>query len=124
MFNFELIGYDIQASDGKYIAVGFSDDQQMGDDLVFSCLKLKNDQRVKLEVSENVGNLNRVLPYPAYTEVTPLAYAMVNNKISCKWELKYDTQINNKHYNFYNNFYYILLAKGSLDSNSGKGAFF
>ena len=47
MFDFELIGYDIKTEDGKYVAVGFSDDQQMGDDLVFSCLKLKNDQRGK-----------------------------------------------------------------------------
>lgn len=119
MFNFELIGYDIPTTEGKYVAVGFSDDQQMGDDLVFSCLKLKNDQRVKFEVSENVGNINRVLPYPAYQEVQPLQYRTDNGKISCKWELKYDTTINNKHYNFYNNYYYILLAKGNLESNSG-----
>lgn len=118
-FQFELIGYDISATEGKYVAVALSDDQNMGDDLVFSCLKLKNDQRVKFEVSENIGNINRVLPFKAWTEVTPVSYMMNNGKISCKWEIRYDTQINNKHYNFYNDYYYILLAKGNLEANSG-----
>lgn len=119
-FEFELIGYDIPAADGKYVAVGLSEDQNMGDDLVFSCMKLKNDQRVKFEVSENVGNINRPLPFKATTEVQPVSYTINNGKITCKWEIRYDAQINNRHYNFLADHYYILLAKGNLEANSGK----
>lgn len=119
-FEFELIGYDIPANEGKYVAVGLSDDQNMGDDLVFSCMKLKNDQRVKFEVSENVGNMNRPLPFKATTDVQPLSYTIVNGKITCKWEIKYNPLINNRQYNFLADHYYILMAKGNLEGNSGK----
>jgi len=117
-FYFDLYGYDIPASEGKYVSAALSEDQNMGDDLVFSCLKLKNDQRVKFEVSENVGNVNRVLPFKAHTDVLPISYMIKDGKIHCRWEIRYDAQINNKLYNFYNDYYYILLAKGGLEENS------
>lgn len=120
LFNFELIGYDIQATEGKYVAMALSEDQSMGDDLVFSCMKLKNDQRAKFEVSENIANMNRVLSYRSWAEVQPIAVSSENGKISCKWEIKYEATINNKVYNFLSDYYYILLAKGNLEGNTGE----
>lgn len=92
----------------------------MGDDLVFACIKVKGDSRVKPELSYNEKDYsNSPLAYDALSFFYDVKGGINDGKLTCKWEIRYDFLVNNRHYNLLNDYYYILLAKGDLNENTG-----
>ena len=114
--NFELIGFDIKANENKYVAVGLSDDQKMGDDLVFVCMKRKrnnDEQEVEFQIRENRSKRMPRLSLKVRAEEN-VTKSIINGKITCKWELPYKVKIYDQQCNFLADEFFILMAKGKL----------
>ncbi|XP_073846110.1 putative ferric-chelate reductase 1 homolog isoform X2 [Musca autumnalis] len=119
IYEFELKS---QAKDAAYVALGLSEDDKMGDDLVIEC------------VPQN----GKVSMYSSLTSAPPKGYgvsrqgvpqntarlvesSLINGVIYCKVERDPLTQVGNKVFDLINNKYYLLLAAGTGLKENGVG---
>ena len=119
--HFELIGFDIKVNDSKYVWIALSDDQKMDDDLVFVCSKMSlmdGSQPTSFLILKSRGKIP-VLP-PLWASINaqraaePISKSFNNDKLICKWQYPYKVEINKRQYNFLEDFFFILMAKGNI----------
>ena len=94
-----------------YMAMGISQDAFMGNDSVTECFRV--GPNVMARNSWNVGKSNTL------TVEAPrdrFSYTFANGLTSCSWTTQYVTEANGQRYDFQNNKYFILLAKGPVSN--------
>ncbi|XP_065209987.1 putative ferric-chelate reductase 1 homolog [Planococcus citri] len=109
------------AKNSKYVAVGFSEDRLMGEDIVYECVEEGNN--VYPYRSWNAPNLkrnNRLDPRIYGDSGISLTSSLIaDGYIYCKIRIDPVTNIQNKRFDLNNNEYYLLLASGREANPNG-----
>ncbi|XP_076355010.1 putative ferric-chelate reductase 1 homolog [Tachypleus tridentatus] len=113
---FEMTG--ALGSSNKYIAVGMSEDNKMGDDSVTECVLL--NEKVIVRQSWNIPSTynNEILKEPM--EIYDQSGHYVDGVMTCRWKSKPLTTVKNTIHNIVNQNYHLLLAKGPASSDGVK----
>jgi len=126
-FKFQIGG----KSANDYIALGLSDDKNMGDDSVMACIKDPNTGKINVSMYWNTAN-----PYGSnqladpYFGLTDISGSLTDGFYTCAFHREAVTNIpipslragssNKTYFDLDNNQYFLLLALGPVSSSSGK----
>ena len=126
-FRFQIGGKATQ----DYIALGLSDDNQLGDDSVMACIKDPNTSQVNVSMYWNTAKPlgSNELADPHFG-LSSMSGSLVDDFYMCTFYRKAATNIpipslrdgssNKTFYDLDNNEYYLLLAHGPVSSSTGK----
>ncbi|XP_046809531.1 putative ferric-chelate reductase 1 homolog isoform X1 [Lucilia cuprina] len=119
IYEFELKS---KAANAAYVALGLSEDNQMGDDLVIECIPQngKVSMYSSLTSGKAAGYGVSRLGVPQNT-ARLVESSVVNGVIYCKVERDPVTKVGNRIFDLENNKYYLLLAAGSGLKENGVG---
>uniref|UniRef100_A0A0C9QEG1 CG8399_2 protein n=1 Tax=Fopius arisanus TaxID=64838 RepID=A0A0C9QEG1_9HYME len=113
--------FELQGESAKYIAVGLSEDDKMGDDSVVECTETAG--KIYLHHSWNTGHKNERLP--SQSGMLSLEHSTFeDNRIYCRFTRERRTTVNNREFDIENNAYYLLLAMGRDLKPNGVGYHF
>lgn len=104
----------------KYVAVGLSNNQLMGGDLVMECV-LMGTGEVKVFQSWNIANEKKNQRIPTNNDLQTLNATSVDNTIYCQFQRNAITAVNDTEYNLPATKYYLLLASGTGVKQDGEG---
>ncbi|KAJ8673430.1 hypothetical protein QAD02_004692, partial [Eretmocerus hayati] len=105
-------------TDAKYVAIGLSDDDKMGDDSVVECVN--NNEQISLHMSWNDGKKN--FREPTLDEAVRLTNGSVRDgTIYCRFERKKVTQVRGKTFDLVAKPYNLLIAVGSVAEKNRVG---
>ncbi|KAL9919695.1 putative ferric-chelate reductase 1 homolog isoform 1-T3 [Glossina fuscipes fuscipes] len=110
------------AKDAAYVALGLSDDDKMGDDLVTECVPQNGRVAMYSSYTSAPPNGN----YGAKRNGVPLTARLVessfiNGAIYCKVERDQTTKVGNRVFDLVNKKYFLLLASGRSLKDAGVG---
>ncbi|KAG8041873.1 hypothetical protein G9C98_007177 [Cotesia typhae] len=111
-YSFELFGLD-----SKFVAVGLSEDNKMGEDSVVECVD--NNGRVEIHMSWNKGKSNSRIA--ALSGLSPVNRSIVNGALYCKFTREKTTLVEGREFDLVNGAYCLLLASGSQLTPNGVG---
>ncbi|XP_066596553.1 putative ferric-chelate reductase 1 homolog isoform X3 [Prorops nasuta] len=112
-FLFEMLGRG-----AKYIAVGLSRDQSMGNDSVVECTN--EGGQIGLHMSWNNGKSNTRIPTPS-DSIQLESSAIRDDVITCSFWRAKTTVVQGQRFDLANTQYYLLLASGSSLKANGIG---
>ncbi|VDP25049.1 unnamed protein product [Soboliphyme baturini] len=99
--------------DSKYIAVGFSDDQEMGDDSVTYCQYQAHDNSVSVALGFNLGHAVNV-PIGNEDTVSLLEGGVINSTLVCRFRQKIIPTKKSKYIRPLNESYFLFLTTGPV----------
>ncbi|XP_014210218.1 putative ferric-chelate reductase 1 homolog [Copidosoma floridanum] len=110
--------FEMQSRNSKYVAVGLSEDNKMGDDAVAECVN--EDERVVLHTSWNKGKHNtRLSKNETSAAVELVSSSFQDGVISCKFLRNKLTTVQGQRFDLVAKPYHLLIAIGSsLKPNS------
>lgn len=112
-YTFELLG-----EGGKYVAVGMSKDEKMGDDSVVECID--EADAIKIYMSWNDGKKNKRITNTGGMVKLQKSFIEDGN-IYCQFTRDTKTLVNSREFDMENNAYYLLLATGEQITKNGIG---
>ncbi|XP_044006147.1 putative ferric-chelate reductase 1 homolog isoform X2 [Aphidius gifuensis] len=112
-YTFELLG-----EGGKYVALGISNDEKMGDDSVVECVD--EADAIKIYMSWNDGKKNNRITNTGGMVKLQKSF-IEDGHIYCQFTRDTKTIVNNREFNMENNAYYLLLAIGNKVTKNGIG---
>ncbi|XP_011498802.1 PREDICTED: putative ferric-chelate reductase 1 homolog [Ceratosolen solmsi marchali] len=102
--------FEMQSRNSKYVAVGLSADNKMGDDSVVECIN--NDNQVSLHMSWNDGKKNiRIPTLPGAIE--SISSSVQDGIMTCKFFRNKLTVVQGQQFDLVNTPYHLLIAIGS-----------
>jgi hypothetical protein len=126
-FSFEIIAPSDATTttnfDARYSSIALSTDASMGDDLVFDCIKMRNDLQPRLKLSYNERDVptNTHLSDQILRRIAQnIRTGFIENRMFCRWEMDFSFEVRDRTYNLWNDFYHVLMARGQLKEDSGK----
>ncbi|KAK2589300.1 hypothetical protein KPH14_007851 [Odynerus spinipes] len=111
--------FEMQGRDGKYVAVGLSENNKMGDDSVVECTNEGGE--VKLYTSWNTPDKHNERQRLQMGDVQLESSSIKDGLISCKFWRDKVTMIKDRKFDLINKPYYLLLATGSDLKANGVG---
>ncbi|CAH1392643.1 unnamed protein product [Nezara viridula] len=110
--------FEMYGKDSHYVAIGFSEDNKMGGDMVIECIN-QNSNEVKAYKSWNIPNQKQNKRVEEQVGISLIHGKYTDGDIDCKVSAEVISEVENVKFDFEKNPYYLLLAAGkSLKENS------
>ncbi|KAK0181743.1 hypothetical protein PV327_003999 [Microctonus hyperodae] len=110
--------FEILGKNGKYIAVGLSEDNRMGDDSVVECEN--RGGQMEIHMSWNKGKSNSRIPTPVGA-ISLESSSIENGVLYCKFLREKSTVIQGRSFNLTTQLFHLLLVSGSDLKPNGVG---
>lgn len=111
--------FEMQGRDGKYVAVGLSENEKMGDDSVMECTN--EDSQVKLYTSWNTPDNRNERQSLEMGDVLLENGSFKDGTINCRFWRDKVTMARGQKFDLVNKPYYLLLAMGNTLKANGVG---